>query len=627
TPGAAGQWPALPPFSQAPGETPGEAGQRPALPPFSQAPGETPGAAGQRPALPPFSQAPGETPGAAGQRPALPPFSQAPGETPGVAGQRPALPQLGQARRLLEPLAASISARGDAQEMSRALAALARLEDVSLQAACLKGFQAGLKGGRAATLSTEGREALTRLLGSNSLEVRSAAAAVLNIVDPAQRKALLAQAAHDAGDVKLPAEARLAAVVQLAAAEDATATGALLAAWPTNTPKVREAILDAIFSRRDRLPALLDALERETIPTSALTAFHRITMLEHNRADIRERAGKLLRKSGGAGDEVFHRFAAALHGPRDPAQGEQVFREHCATCHQTRGIGFAVGPDLGAEFQRAEEAILKDILAPNDAISAGYPAYVVETAAGQTFDGILASESATSITLRQPAGLEQVILRKDIIKLSTLPVSLMPEALAQTLHPQDAADVIAWLRSANGDAVRAPDRVVLFDDEEEFMAKLTQGDGRATLETMGAFAGKAFLAVTPPQRYSANISGWNFRIDEKPAPGEYRYLRFAWRTRDGQGVMLELAANGQWPDAQDAGRRYFAGKNTTQWQAREISPDRPAEWQVVTIDLWRDNGSFTLTGLAPTAMGGMAGFDRIELLRDVRDIESAEARR
>jgi putative membrane-bound dehydrogenase-like protein len=523
-------------------------------------------------------------------------------------------PELHHGRNLLEPLLASIGARRDAREMAQTLIAVASVTDADLQKTCLKGLRSGLKNVRSLSLPVAGRDALKQLLGSTWGEVRSSALALLNMADPAQRKALLAQAARDAGDVKLSAEARLGAVSQLAAADDPSATTALLAAWPASTPKVREAILDAIFARRDRLPALLDALEQNAIPANALTAFQRVTLLEHDKAEIRGRVTRLLNKPSGVSDETFLRFAAALADPRDQAHGEQIFREHCATCHQARGLGFAVGPDLGAEFQRAEEAILKDILTPNDTISAGYPTYVIETTSGQSHNGILSSESATSLTLRQAAGAEQVILRKDVARFESLPVSLMPEALAQTLQPNDAADVIAWLRSVPSNAPPAPDRVVLFDDETEFIAKLTEGEGRATLVTGDGFAGKACLAVTPPQRYSARIAGWNFRVVEKPGPGEFRYLRLAWKTRAGQGVMLELAADGRWPDAQEPRRRYFAGKNTTRWQAREVSPGAPTDWQVVTLDLWKDNGAFMLTGLAPTAMGGTAFFDRIELL-------------
>ena len=78
--------------------------------------------------------------------------------------------------------------------------------------------------------------------------------------------------------------------------------------------------------------------------------------------------------------------------------------------------------------------------------------------------------------------------------------------------------------------------------------------------------------------------------------------------------MIELAADGAWPPADKALRRYCAGRNTTGWQSVEVSPTPPTDWTMVTRDLWRDFGEFTLTGLAPTAMGGPALFDTIELL-------------
>jgi hypothetical protein len=45
-----------------------------------------------------------------------------------------------------------------------------------------------------------------------------------------------------------------------------------------------------------------------------------------------------------------------------------------------------------------------------------------------------------------------------------------------------------------------------------------------------------------------------------------------------------------------------------------VAEEAPREWAVVTVDLWKEFGPMTLTGLAPTAMGGPAYFDRIELL-------------
>ncbi len=127
------------------------------------------------------------------------------------------------------------------------------------------------------------------------------------------------------------------------------------------------------------------------------------------------------------------------------------------------------------------------------------------------------------------------------------------------------------------------------------------------------------MAVTPRQRSSRQI-GWDYRIVENPGPGEFRYIRFAWKTRGGRGVLVELADNGSWPRADDFRRRYYSGNNTTGWEALEISSQAPTEWIVVTRDLWKDFGQFTLTGIAPTAMGGTALFDRIELLRSLDSV-------
>jgi putative heme-binding domain-containing protein len=272
-------------------------------------------------------------------------------------------------------------------------------------------------------------------------------------------------------------------------------------------------------------------------------------------------------------------------------------------------LGFAVGPDLTAEFGRAEEAFIRDILAPSDTISVGYTTYNLLTTDGRIFNGLLAAETPTSVTLREAGGKDQVILRKDIDELRALPTSLMIDNFAKDLSPADVANVIAWLRQPTS-------RRVLVDENLDLVWLLNQGDGAAEFDFKDVLNGRVSLRITPPQRFSPRIAGWNFAIREKPGPGEYRYLRFAWKSDGGKGVMLELADRGHWPKPDEPTRRYFAGSNTTGWQATQVSSNAPAKWTEQTRDLWADFGDFTLTGIAPTAIGGPALFDRVELLQD-----------
>jgi putative heme-binding domain-containing protein len=519
--------------------------------------------------------------------------------------------ELGKAEGLLEPLCASIGNRRQGSELSQAMIHVAALEDRRLQAHCLRGMRSSFQGPASVELSEPARASLKRLSISSETAVRDLALQLITLLgleSPAERRARLARAAREVGDVHLPLEARLAAIVQLADDNDPLAENTLLTALPSSTPLVRDAILDAMLSRRNRIPALLGALEAKAVPASLLSAVQRETLLATREPGIRERAAAILKPSSAAKLELYELYVKALQDRRDGARGQQVFREKCASCHAAHGIGHSVGPDLSAEFQRAEETIIHDVLAPSEIISPGYVTYAVATTSGQVFSGLLVAESPTSITLRQAEGKEQIILRKDVDEVRAISASMMPEDLSKTVTPGDLADLLAWLR-------RPPTNLILVDENLELIQALNEGTGKAEFIRSDKFAGQVSLRVTPPQRFSPRIKGWEFRIREHPGRGEFRYLRFAWKSTDAHGVMLELAADGRWPLAERQLRRYHAGQNTTGWQSVEISRSAPREWTVVTRDLWEDFGDFTLTGIAPTAMGGDALFDRIELLQ------------
>jgi putative heme-binding domain-containing protein len=60
---------------------------------------------------------------------------------------------------------------------------------------------------------------------------------------------------------------------------------------------------------------------------------------------------------------------------------------------------------------------------------------------------MIASETATSLTLRRAEKAEDTILRSQIETIVDTAKSLMPDGLEEQLKPQDIADVIAYLRS------------------------------------------------------------------------------------------------------------------------------------------------------------------------------------
>lgn len=190
----------------------------------------------------------------------------------------------------------------------------------------------------------------------------------------------------------------------------------------------------------------------------------------------------------------------------------------------------------------------------------------------------------------------------------------------EKLPAKDIATLEAWVKAG----APWPEPVaVLFEDEAEFLSVLTSGNGKARLVTDDVFRGKAALGMTPLQREAAKVPGWNFQVREQPTAGQVRFLRLAWKKRGEGSVMIELTRSGKWPDAKDPKGRYVAGPNTTGWAAISVSDTAPTAWTVVTVDLWKDLGDCTLTGLAPTCdKGDEAFFDSVLLGVDLESLDA-----
>ena len=389
------------------------------------------------------------------------------------------------ANSMFSPLTATISGRRDTAQIEQILGALAD-RDASIQTLCLDGLIDGLsRGERPDALSSAGAAGLKKLLASDSPDVRPRAVrlgALLGLASAPEMKAAFAQAsatALDAGravaqrqqaiellayapfaalaptvgkllDVQQPPELQVAAIKTLSASDDSEVVATLLKDWSSRTPRMRAAVLDAIFARQDRLLALLDAIEAKKISPQDLNANRREQLLKYPNDAIAKRAGQLIAavEENTELQERYQRYLKALDGPRNAQRGKEVYTKHCLNCHRIKETGFEVGPDLASALNRPDDAILLDILDPSRHIESEYRSYTVVTKKGLIFTGVLASDTATNIALRKDKGVVDSILRKDIETISASNQSLMPSNVHEQVTPQDAADLLAYIRLA-----------------------------------------------------------------------------------------------------------------------------------------------------------------------------------
>ena len=146
--------------------------------------------------------------------------------------------------------------------------------------------------------------------------------------------------------------------------------------------------------------------------------------------------------------DVVKQFLPALSLPGQPEKGRATYLSRCASCHRLAGQGFALGPDLASVQSSGREKMLVNILDPNREVPPNYLNYVVETRTGESLLGLIANETATSLTLRRANGDESTVFRADIKQIQSQGQSVMPEGLEAGLTPQDFADLLEYLTVA-----------------------------------------------------------------------------------------------------------------------------------------------------------------------------------
>jgi putative membrane-bound dehydrogenase-like protein len=240
---------------------------------------------------------------------------------------------------------------------------------------------------------------------------------------------------------------RTAAIATLGKVSDPQVPKLLLDGWKSYGPALRPQVLDILLARPDWLNATLDAIESKQVMPSEVDAARRLRLLEHKTAAVRQRAAKVFAGSVDPNrQKVIDTYRPALALKGDGKQGVQVFTRACSACHQLGGIGHEVGPDLAALRGKSPELLLIAILDPNQAVEARYVNYTATTKAGLIYNGLIANETGTSITLIGADGKKQVILRTDLDELFSTGKSVMPEGLEKDITMQEMADLLAFLR-------------------------------------------------------------------------------------------------------------------------------------------------------------------------------------
>jgi putative membrane-bound dehydrogenase-like protein len=366
---------------------------------------------------------------------------------------------------LIQELSTLAGARGDAEEIAGLFAVLSKLNDkdaLAWRMTAINGLAEGM--GRRGTQLSVFLNSLPseKQQASKQAEVllkEAASVAADAKRETAERVSAAKLLAHanwaTAEPVLLPLilqdpaqEVRLAAVRALAAQPRAEVPALLMKSWSAYPPAMRREVMEAMLRQPERIQFLLNELEAKRIKPGDFDALRTRQLVNHGRPEIRERARKLLQDNLPADRKVvLEKYREALKLTGDTLRGKEVFQKNCATCHRVAGVGVEVGPSIADTLGKTPEALLTDVLNPNQAIDNNFINYTVTTKSGKVLTGIIVAETASSITLKRAENQGDVVLRQDLDDIQSTGISLMPEGVEKTINLQEMADLLHFLKN------------------------------------------------------------------------------------------------------------------------------------------------------------------------------------
>lgn len=128
------------------------------------------------------------------------------------------------------------------------------------------------------------------------------------------------------------------------------------------------------------------------------------------------------------------------------SEGQKIFVNTCGVCHQVNNLGYDFGPkltEIGTKLPK--EALLESIVHPSAGIGFGYEGWELKMKDGSSYSGIIASKTETDIDLKLPGGSRKQIKTADLLALTQMKESMMPEGLYLNMSTQELSSLLEYL--------------------------------------------------------------------------------------------------------------------------------------------------------------------------------------
>jgi putative heme-binding domain-containing protein len=364
---------------------------------------------------------------------------------------------------------------------------LAETNDAEVQLDILRGMSDALRG-RRSVKTPEGWAAVQRkLLASTNAEIRQKTLALAVLFGDLEA---LTPLRKTAADTKADAEARQTALQSLievrapdlvpllhelvkdvkvrgpalrglAGYDDARTPVVILGQYAAFSDADKADAVNTLAARPAYALALLDAVEKGTVPRRDVPAYTARQMLNLKDKKLTERLTAVwgtIRATDKNKAALLAKYKAIVPpdalAKADRSHGRALFVKTCATCHMLFNEGGKIGPDLTGSQRSNPEYLLTKLLDPNAVVAKDFQVSLVETVNGRFITGIITKENDKTLSVQTPTEL-LTLPKADVAERKLTGQSLMPERQLEPLSDAEVRDLIAYLAGSGQVALPA----------------------------------------------------------------------------------------------------------------------------------------------------------------------------
>jgi putative heme-binding domain-containing protein len=302
----------------------------------------------------------------------------------------------------------------------------------------------------AGTLQLEAqKERLAKIAADNGSrhDDRKAALSSLASLDSAGHASTIGAVLNDA---TAPVDLREHAATLLARDNRPDTLAELVRALPTAPARLQNAIATALAGSERGAEELLVAIASGKASAHLLQEKAvEVKLTASKVANVKERIAQLTAGLPPADQELaklLKKRRDGFHAAKpDVTLGRQIFEKSCANCHQLRGQGAKVGPQLDGVGIRGVDRLLEDTLDPNRNVDQAFRLTTLTLKTGQVVSGLLLREEGALLILADNQGKEISVPKESVEERSISQQSPMPANFAEQIPEADFYHLLAYL--------------------------------------------------------------------------------------------------------------------------------------------------------------------------------------